>query len=71
LRHDWEEVSSKGEEEHHAREISEMIIAGKIYEAFQTTKKETICEFAGWSHVLLYCEIGGGSTNSLIRAVKL
>jgi hypothetical protein len=69
LRYDWEEASSKGEEERHAKKIPNMIIAGKNCEAFQTTHKETTCIFAGWGHVLLTSEIGG-SSKSLIKAVN-
>ena len=70
LRYDWEEASSKGEEERHAKKIPNMIIAGKNCEAFQTTQKETICIFAGWSHIMFSSEIGGGTSKSVIRAVK-
>jgi hypothetical protein len=70
LRYDWEEASSKGEEERHAKKIPTMIIAGKNCEAFQTTQKETIRTCAGWGHVLLPSEIAGGSSKSLIKAVN-
>ncbi len=71
LRYDWEEASSKGEEERHAKKIPNMIIAGKNCEAFQTTQKETIGTFAGWNHILLSVEIKTGSTRSIARAVTI
>jgi hypothetical protein len=48
-----------------------MVIAGKNCEAFQTTQKETIATFSGWNHILLFVEIRGGSTRSIIKAVKV
>lgn len=71
LRYDWAEASSKGEEERHAKKIANMMIAGKNCEAFQTTQKETICTYAGWNHILLSVEIGGGGSRSITRAVKV
>jgi hypothetical protein len=71
LRYDWAEASSKGEEERHAKKIANVTIAGKNCEAFQTTQKETICTYAGWNHILLSVEIGGGSSRSITRAVKV
>ena len=71
LRYDWAEASSKEEAERHAQKIDNMTVAGKNCEAFRTTQKETICTFAGWSHILLYSEIGGGNSKSVIRAVKI
>lgn len=71
LRYDWEEASSKGEEERHAKKIANVMVAGKNCEAFQTTQKETICTYAGWNHILLSVEIGGGGSRSITRAVKV
>jgi len=71
LRYDWAEASSKGEEERHAKKIPNVMVAGKNCEAFQTTQKETICTFAGWNHILLSVEIGGGSSRSITKAVKV
>ena len=71
LRYDWAEASSKAEEERHAKKIPNMVIAGKNCEAFQTTQKETICTFAGWNHILLSFETGGGGSRSITRAVKV
>ncbi len=47
-----------------------MIIAGKNCGAFRTTQQETICIFAGSAHIIFSSEIGGGSSTSLIKAVK-
>jgi hypothetical protein len=71
VRYDWEEASSKSEKERNAKKLANMTIAGKNCEVFQTTQKETICTFAGWNHILLSFESGGGSSKSLTRAVKV
>jgi hypothetical protein len=71
LRYDWDAASAKGEEQRNARKLANMVIAGKNCEAFQTTQKETIATFAGWNHILLFVEIRGGSTRSIIKAVKI
>jgi hypothetical protein len=71
VRYDWEEASSKSEKERNAKKLPNVTIAGKNCEAFQTTQKETICTFAGWNHILLSAEIGGGNSKSLTKAVKV
>ena len=70
-RFDWNDISDKDKKDGVARKIPNMKVAGKDCEAFETGPAGGKTTYAGWSHILLYLESQGSSSQSTIKAVKI
>ncbi|HTX98727.1 MAG TPA: hypothetical protein VMG09_01770, partial [Bacteroidota bacterium] len=70
-RYDWNDISDKDKKDGAARKIPNMTVAGKSCEAFETGPANGKTTYAGWSHILLYLDSVGSSSQSTIKAVKI
>jgi len=70
-RYDWNDISDKDKKDGVARKIPNMNVAGKSCEAFETGPANGKTTYAGWSHILLYLDSVGSTSQSTIKAVKI